>query len=58
MEVLNNDKMNINIIIKLWDDIIDEMFILLLDSFNRFQDTLQYQIAHKNDKSSGHKYSL
>ena len=57
-------KININHVLKLFDHVTDELFILLLDSFNRFQDTLQYRIVNKNNNNkyngnySTHKGSL
>eukprot|EP01084_Bolivina_argentea_P015984 29935_1 len=37
------DVYDINMILKLWDDVTKELFILLLDGFSRFQTTIQYK---------------
>eukprot|EP01084_Bolivina_argentea_P177651 307181_1 len=39
---IEDDEYNINTILELLDDVTNELFILLLDAFSRFQTTLQY----------------
>ena len=42
LDWIDDDDIDINILLQLWNDVSKELFLLLLDAFTRFQSTKSY----------------